>query len=224
MEGTRLRILQLLQRIGAETVEGLARNIGLAPATIRRHLDILQRDHLVAFDEVHKRTGRPEHSFHLTEVGQESLPKHYDRLLGMLVQEISSLTSNDTKSRDGKKILKLVLERMSGEISSRYKQETVGEDPSQRMESLMRYLEELDYSPEMELTDGTLRLSIHNCPYRSVALHNRQVCAFDVGLISSLLGVSVLREEWAHEGRDGCVYTAVVDVGARADSASSTPG
>jgi len=224
MEGTRLRILQLLQRTGAETVEGLARNIGLAPATIRRHLDILQRDHLVAFDEVHKRTGRPEHSFHLTEQGQESLPKHYDRLLGMLVQEISSLTSNDTKSRDGKQILKLVFERMSEEISSRYKREAVGEDPSQRMESLKRYLEELDYSPEIDLTDGTLRLSIHNCPYRSVALHNRQVCAFDVGLISSLLGVGVLREEWAHEGRDGCVYTAVVDVGARADSASSTPG
>ena len=224
MEGTRLRILQLLQRTGAETVEGLARNIGLAPATIRRHLDILQRDHLVAFDEVHKKTGRPEHSFHLTELGQETLPKHYDRLLGMLVKEISLLTSNDTKSRDGETILKLVFERMSDEISSRYKQEAAGENPSHRMESLIRYLEELDYSPEMELTDGTLKLSIHNCPYRSVAQQNRLVCAFDVGFISSLLAVDVLREEWTREGRDGCMYTAVVDTGAMAETTSSTPG
>ena len=33
MEGPRLRILQLLQKNGADTVDGLARAIGLAPAT-----------------------------------------------------------------------------------------------------------------------------------------------------------------------------------------------
>ena len=88
MEGTRLRILQLLQKDGHATVEGLATGIGLAPATIRRHLDILQRDRLVGFDEVRKRTGRPEYSFYLTEDGQESLPKDYDRLLAMVVDEI----------------------------------------------------------------------------------------------------------------------------------------
>ena len=36
MEGTRFRILQLLQSNGNQTVEALATNIGLAPATIRR--------------------------------------------------------------------------------------------------------------------------------------------------------------------------------------------
>ena len=69
MEGARLRILQLLQKHSNDTVEGLANAIGLAPATIRRHLDILQRDRLVTFEEVRKRTGRPEYSFYLTEGG-----------------------------------------------------------------------------------------------------------------------------------------------------------
>ena len=54
MEGTRLRILQLLQRNSCDTVDGLAKSIGLAPATIRRHLDILQCDRFVSFEEVRK--------------------------------------------------------------------------------------------------------------------------------------------------------------------------
>ena len=52
MEGTRFKILQLLQSNGNQTVDALATNIGLAPATIRRHLDILQRDRFVDFREV----------------------------------------------------------------------------------------------------------------------------------------------------------------------------
>ena len=74
MEGTRLLILQLLQKNNSDTVEGLAKAIGLAPATIRRHLDILQRDRFVAFEEIRKKTGRPEYSFFLTHDGPETLP------------------------------------------------------------------------------------------------------------------------------------------------------
>jgi len=50
MEGTRHRILQQLQKKTNDSVGGLAGSMGLAPATIRRHLDILQRDRLVAFE------------------------------------------------------------------------------------------------------------------------------------------------------------------------------
>ena len=49
MEGTRLRILEHLQQEN-QTVGGLATIMGLAPATVRRHLDILQRDHLIPPD------------------------------------------------------------------------------------------------------------------------------------------------------------------------------
>ena len=120
MEGTRLRILQLLQKKQHDTVDGLASTIGLAPATIRRHLDILQRDRLVAFREVRKKTGRPEYSFYLTEDGHEALPKDYDQLLGMIVQEMSSLTREDTSARNGQQILELVFQRLSSAVARSY--------------------------------------------------------------------------------------------------------
>ena len=54
MEGTRLGILTLLQRQSA-TVDQLRTELGLAAATVRRHLDILQRDRLVTFQAVRRK-------------------------------------------------------------------------------------------------------------------------------------------------------------------------
>ncbi len=69
LEGTRLKILNILRSQGSVTVEDLAKDIGLASSTIRRHLDILQRDQLVAFDQVRRKLGRPEFAYRLTEHG-----------------------------------------------------------------------------------------------------------------------------------------------------------
>ena len=110
MEGTRFRILQLLQSKGNQTVEALATSIGLAPATIRRHLDILQRDRFVEFCEVRKKTGRPEYSFFLTEEGQETLPKDYDRLLALTVEGLARLSTEEINGRDGGQVLELVFQ------------------------------------------------------------------------------------------------------------------
>ena len=206
MQGTRLRILQLLQRSHSETVDGLARAIALAPATIRRHLDILQRDRLVAFREVRKKTGRPEYSFYLTEGGQEALPKGYAELLGMVVQEMSSLDSSDTRQKDGQQLLELVFERLAAGLTDPLDGEVRGKDLGQRLAILTGNLEEREFYPESNVVGGDLRIQLHNCPFRSVALQNRALCVFDSNLISSLLGRSVERRSCIHDGDEGCMY------------------
>ena len=215
MEGTRLRILQLLQKYYNDTVDGLARSLGLAPATIRRHLDILQRDQLVAFEEVRKRTGRPEYSFYLTERGQEALPKDYDQLLGKMVQELSALTAEDTAAKNGQQILELVFTRLSDGVAHMYEKELAGEGLSHRLATLIRHLGQEDFFPEAEVADGTLRIKLLNCPFRSVALQNKTVCTFDLNVIASLLDIGIEREECIHDGDKGCTYTALI--GARAE-------
>ena len=159
MEGTRLRILQLLQRSGNDTVDGLATTIGLAQATIRRHLDILQRGRLVAFDEVRKKTGRPEYSFYLTEDGQEALPKGYDLLLNMLVQELAAMPAEDTNGRAGSEILELVFHRLSDKVWQRYESTVGDEDLESRLSTLMGLLRQEQFSPESEVVDDILRIT-----------------------------------------------------------------
>ena len=215
MEGTRRRILQILQKNVNDTVDGLAKAIGLAPATIRRHLDILQRDRLVAFEEVRKKTGRPEYSFHLTEDGQEVMPKDYDFLLNMLIQELTALPVEDTAGRDGEQILELVFQRLSAKVWDQYEDEekVKGRGLEYRLESLMRLLDQQDFFPESEVVEGTLQIKLLNCPFRSVALQSNAVCSFDAGLIASMLDVDLARDACIHDGDAGCTYSA--KIGAR---------
>jgi predicted ArsR family transcriptional regulator len=208
MEGTRLRILQILQRNTNDTVEGLAKGVGLASATIRRHLDILQRDHLVTFTEVRKKTGRPEHSFYLTEEGQEALPKNYSKLLGMVIQQMSELSAGDTQGKDGSGVLDLVFSRLADEVVRPIRADLAGKGLAERVAALDSHLEDQAFLPEMDVSDGSLKIHLMNCPFRSVALQSKAVCSFDLNVISSVLDMKVERKDCIHDGDSGCMYTA----------------
>ena len=85
LTGTRAELAQLLLRQGNMTVATLARDTGLAPATVRRHLDILQRDGLVTYDQMSEGVGRPSHVYRLSEQGLEALP-------GMQIEPFQTFT------------------------------------------------------------------------------------------------------------------------------------
>lgn len=210
MEGTRLLILQLLQKNNSDTVEGLAKAIGLAPATIRRHLDILQRDRFVAFEEIRKKTGRPEYSFFLTDDGQETLPKRYDRLLNQVMQLMSSMTAQDIEGKAGSQVLELVFQRLSDQVWKEYEGQVADQDLEQRLTVLTDLLAKEDFSPMIELKDETLQIKLLNCPFRLVALENRAVCSFDENLISNMLALKLEQKDNICDGASGCMYTAHV--------------
>lgn len=210
MEGTRLLILQLLQKNSRDTVEGLAKAIGLAPATIRRHLDILQRDRFVAFEEIRKKTGRPEYSFFLTEGGQEALPKDYDRLLNQVMQLMSSATAQDIEGMNGSQVLELVFQRMADQVCKENEKLVADQDLEHRLTALMGLLAKEDFSPVAELVDETLQIRLLNCPFRLVALQNRAVCSFDENLISTMLDLKLAQGDNICDGDSSCMYVAHV--------------
>lgn len=204
MQSTRERILQIVQQRRQETVGGLARELGLAPATVRRHLDILQRDGLVAFTEVRKGTGRPEHSFSLTDRGHESLPKAYDALLAGLMKELGAMPRADLADRDGRELLDLALSRM-GARAARAFGERSHEDP---VDAALHALRELDFEPAVERVPGGLRFALSNCPFRSVAMATEAVCSYDTALLKGILGTSVRRASCITRGDSCCQYVA----------------
>ena len=101
IDGTREQILAILRRRERVGVEELAQELGLAGATVRRHLDVLQRDNFVAVTQVRGQTGRPRHLFALTEAGADLFPHHYVRLTQRLLGEIVGLDASETAGRSG---------------------------------------------------------------------------------------------------------------------------
>jgi len=53
---------------------------------------------------------------------------------------------------------------------------------------------------------GGLRLVEQNCPYLNVARERPAICSISVSLLSSLLGVEVVREERFQDGDGRCVF------------------
>ena len=122
ISGTRLKILAILQQQGSMNVDGLALEIGLSSTTIRRHLDILQRDLLFSFDHVREGSGRPEYVYFLTEDGYESNYRDYKGLLIDLLTQISALSSTDLTNKDGKELVSFLITRIADPVSWPYLQ------------------------------------------------------------------------------------------------------
>src|SRR5687768_16923080 len=105
MKGTRGEIVELLRARGECTVAALAEAVGIAPAALRRHLDILAGEGTVQYRAVKQATGRPYYAYRLTEQAREAAAANYPRILERLVTEMAALGAEETAAKDGRAIL-----------------------------------------------------------------------------------------------------------------------
>jgi predicted ArsR family transcriptional regulator len=208
MEGTRLGILTLLQR-QASTVDQLSTDLGLAAATVRRHLDILQRDRLVSFKAVRRKQGRPEHAFSLTEEGHELMPKRYHLLLQRILQSLDDAyangSPNDTSA--ARTMLAQIAYTMVDEYRVQFR-ERPDDDP---IRLLGLVLEAEQFAPELERTDNGIKVTLGNCPYRGVTSGSDAVCSLDHHLITEILGTPITNTSRITVGNNLCTYEATFE-------------
>ena len=206
METTRQLILNILRRRPA-TVDELTRELGLAPATVRRHLDILARDGHTDVTQVRRKTGRPHYVFALSESGEALFPKHYVRITNRLIEEIVSLTTQETSGRDGGELAKLVFEKMAHRLAHRVAPRVHGATLGERVRSAAEALTEEGIAFDVEERAGGFLLVGHGCPCPRLADRQSQVCAHDQRLLSLLLAADVTYVEPGSVGQEGyCAY------------------
>lgn len=200
MDGTRLGILNSLQRRPA-TVDQLSLELGLASAAVRRHLEILQRDRLVAFEPVRRKPGRPEHRFALTEEGQELMPKRYHVLLQRILQGLT-ISANGNGDAAARSLLTLIARTMVEEGRASVPE---GEEID-RIALLRRILEDEQFAPAIEESPEGVQITLHNCPYRGVATQTGVVCTLDQELIAGVLDAPVTSTARINQGQPLCTY------------------
>jgi DeoR family transcriptional regulator, suf operon transcriptional repressor len=206
VEGPRPHILRFLQKCGRASVDQLAREIGLASATIRRHLDVLQRDQLIAYDQVKKKTGRPEYVYYLTEHGQEVQPKGYDRLLSGVLLELGTLSHDEATTHSGPELLQTMLQRVALQTVGGHPRDSAEDSFSGRLSRVKEIVEQEGFSPEIEQVDGSARIWLRNCPFRRVSMTNPAVCTYDKALLSMILGSEPVLESTIRDGGHWCSY------------------
>jgi len=190
LEGTREEILTLLRRHSSLTVEELAQELGLAGATVRRHLDVLLRDDLVSVTQVRGGPGRPRHSFSLTEAGAGSMPHHYVRMTQRLLGAIVGLDADQTAGRSGREIAGVVFERMAERIAEEYAPRVRGATLEERAQSAAALIAEEGLDFEVTLEDDGVHLLGRGCLCSRAEDPSAPVqpCEHDQALLSALIG------------------------------------
>src|SRR5947209_14083057 len=86
--GSRGRILAELRR-GPATVSELIERLALSANAVRSHLAALERDGVVAIDQIQRQgVGKPAHRYQLTVEAHALTPKAYDTVLDVVLQVV----------------------------------------------------------------------------------------------------------------------------------------
>jgi predicted ArsR family transcriptional regulator len=205
VDNTRTKILDILRRRREATVEDLTHALELAPATVRRHLDILQRDGYVSVRPVRRETGRPHYAFAITEAGTELFPQHYVRITNRLIDEIIDLAPSDTSGRSGRELAGVIFERMSERLARAYAPRVSGATLAERVQQVSHLLADEGITLEARADNGDFLLIGRGCPCQRLAEKDLDVCSHDRRLLASLLRADI--EPAPPEKRDGfCTY------------------
>ena len=202
VEGPREAILSILRRRDGVSVDQLASALGLAGATVRRHLDVLLRDGFVSVTQVRGGAGRPRYAFSLTEAGADAFPHHYVRLTQRLLEEIVALEPAETAGCGGRELAEIVFSKLADRLIYECAPRVTGRTLEERALSAVALLAEegIDfevelYAPSPDVT-AELRVLGRGCPCRRV----------EVGSSLRRNGGSTAGDAGMHTGGVECVH------------------
>jgi predicted ArsR family transcriptional regulator len=182
VQATRLRILEILKEHGDVTVAELARQLGMAPVSVRHHLDVLQGEQLICAPRVrHGGTvGRPRQVYALTEAASAYFPSNHGKLALGLLEEIKGLLSPGD--------LQALFDRLADSMVAEARVLPGDATVKERVEHAVDFLNERGYLARYELIDGRYVIYTLNCPYAGLAEHHRELCGMDKRMLDRLVG------------------------------------
>ena len=206
MRTTKSEILAHLKRTGGSSVEELATSLGLARMTVRQHLAMLERDALVSSREVRRATGRPHYAFSLTDRGEEMFPKRYDRLAGLILEEVSLLDGAEISGLTPAEKRRLLFDKMVGRLHHQYEAKVAGKALKERVEAVAGILDEEGGFAEWRPVNGGFEIADYNCVYRRVVDSHDDLCDWHLSLLSRLLGNDVSCTQFMSKGAECCRF------------------
>jgi len=200
--GTRDRVCREVLARGPVTAAELAGTLGLTPAAVRRHLDVLASQELVQVWEVPgtsrgRGRGRPARRYVVTDSGHRSLSTAYDDLAASALRYLSAVAGESA-------VRGFAHARRYGPVV-----DAAGPQPAQRAQALAVALAGDGYAASTRplTADGHpvgTQLCQGHCPVQHVAREFPQLCEAETEAFSRLLGVHVQRLATLAHGEHVC--------------------
>lgn len=206
----RKRILDILKRRKQATVGELARQLDMAPVSVRYHLDILQGENLIEVGKIQREgsVGRPKQVYMLTGEADDFFPDNFAGLTSGLLRQIKGLLPAEQ--------VQSAFCCMAQEMARELIGSSAGDESlSRRMNRVVDFLNERGYFArwEEEPSGQSALLHTSNCPYAGVADQHQELCAMDLELMRNLTGKACERLFSLAEEGNACTYRFLVGEG-----------
>lgn len=194
-------ILSYIQREGSATVKELEESLGVSTTAVREQITQLTNQGLIAASKVRQGPGRPLYRYSFTSKAQNLLPKGYDVLINLLLEEI--LLS------EGRDKLQQLLNRVSSRLAQQYASEPGSSDVLRDRLMALAFAMAQQGQPIniIELPGGGFSVSEYACPYFEVAQEHDSVCSMERRMLEEVLGHKVELTRRMLEGHNGCHFT-----------------
>jgi len=184
---TRDLVARSILENGPSTAAVLGQRLGLTPAGIRRHLDLLVVDGVLQAREPHsainRGRGRPSKVFVMSDKGREQFEHSYDDLAVAALKFMSA--------QSGEHLVSGFAQLRADDIE---KKATVAlEKKSNKTEALAQFLTDQGYAASVAQKPMGEELCQHHCPIAHVASEFPQLCEAETEALSRLLGTHVQR-------------------------------
>ncbi len=201
----KVRILHLLKMQGAQTATALAEQVQVSPMAIRQHLQSLQAERWVTYQEERRPLGRPVKLWELTVQSGDRFPNSHADLMVDLLKSVESVFGDAGLSQ-------LVAERSQRQVQT-YQAKVANRTWQQRVWAIAQLRTQEGYMAEViELPQGDLLLVENHCPIYAAAQTCQKLCGAELEVFRAVLGaeVTVARTEHILAGDRRCAYRVSV--------------
>ncbi len=202
---TREEILTLLKQSPNMSVGDIAQKLGITEMAVRRHLNNLERDQLLASYLVRQSMGRPSRVYYLTEKADDFFPKAYTTFALELMEDLDTVQGPEAVSR--------FFQRRADRLARQYEEEVWGDTLEERVQQLQQVQNRKGYMVELEKRPDKILLKEYNCPIARVAKRFPQACDGEAQLFQQVLGCQVEQLQCMAKGATHCVFALYEDRG-----------
>jgi predicted ArsR family transcriptional regulator len=176
-------------------VEELAAELGITPAAVRRHLDNLRADGLVAARPVKQATGRPYYEYQPTEAAAGTMPAHYADLMARMLRSVAA------KEEVVSGVAEALAERHRAEL-----QVAPDAGTEERVDQVTESLKGEGILRHWHRDGDGIHMVNDACPYLRAAEISKLPCESDRKAIELLLGLDVEQLTRIVDGSPICEY------------------
>lgn len=203
--GTRARVLAHVSEFGPITISGLVARLGLTETAVRRHVDMLHADGLVAPHEPApgpRRRGRPAKAWVVSARGHAALRSDYDDLAVETLRFLAEQAGRPAVAEFARRRARGLVDRCAPDEPD--EPATVVE----RADALVNALNDAGYAattrPMIRSRLTGIQICQGHCPVQGVAAEFPEFCDAEAEVFSELLGVHVQRLATLAQGDHVC--------------------